>query len=893
MFVDDKLKGNGAKNKKKVFIVGVSETAVFLLSEMLEGSLYMVTGTASNCSEAVEKITGTNPDAVIMDIKLEGAETGFDAAKKIKKVIKIPVVYTSSYFSTEILESIRKTGGQAYIMKPVRRNDLIAALDIAIWEHNNIENLEEIMTVQSKNINEKLNEIQKYEFMVNATSEFMTLISKDYIYESANDAYCRAHGKERSEIVGKTVAAIWGKTIFNQKIKLKLDECLSGREVYYHEWLDFGLKGKKLFGIYYYPYRRNGKEVSHVAALIRDITWRKKAEEKLKNSEEFNRQMIESSEDCIKVLDLKGRLLYMSPGGQKLMEIRDIKPYLNKSWIDFWQGEDNIAAKKAVKKALVGGIGNFEGFCKTASGKPKWWSVKITPIKGAGGKIETLLAISRDITEKKNADWEIKNLALFPEQNSNPVYRISKDGVLLYANPAARKLILKGVQASVGEKIPEKWIKPIREIFDSGKQQTVENELGRRLYLFSSVPVVESGYVDVYAIDITERQKAEAKLKEKHYFSESIINTAQAIILVLDNKGRIVRFNHYMEELSGYRLEEVKGKDWFSTFLPKEDQKDIREVFKQAVTVIKTKGRINPILTKTGRQRLIEWYDERLKDSRGNITGLLAIGHDITEKKMMEKSIRQQEKLVSIGRLAAGVVHELNNPLTTVIARVDLLAFTGTDRLSAEDKEELAIIKGEGLRMKKIIGDLQTFSKKSVTNKKTMVSLNDIIRKVQGLMSSDMTREGIKINNKLPDIPFVKAEPDKIMQVFINLLSNSKDSLSDPDRKNNEQKIINISTEYLSKKNLVRIKIKDNGAGLNEKTQNSLFDPFFTTKEKGTGLGLSITYGIVKDHGGNIHVESREDEYTEFVIELPAENIEERGLTKKQDAGYGDGVKRK
>ena len=123
--------------------------------------------------------------------------------------------------------------------------------------------------------------------------------------------------------------------------------------------------------------------------------------------------------------------------------------------------------------------------------------------------------------------------------------------------------------------------------------------------------------------DITQRRQAAEALRSERDFSESVIRTAQAIVLVLDLEGRIVRFNPYMEELSGYRLEEVQGKDWFTTFLPESDQAPIRALFQNSIRGVKIQGGVNRIVTREGHERLIEWYDSPLKDAGGNTSGIL------------------------------------------------------------------------------------------------------------------------------------------------------------------------------------------------------------------------------------------------------------------------------
>ncbi len=141
-----------------------------------------------------------------------------------------------------------------------------------------------------------------------------------------------------------------------------------------------------------------------------DITERKKMEDALRKNEEFTKRVIESSSDCIKVLDLEGRLLSMSEGGQKLLEIDDMAPYLNMSFIDFWKGKEREDCIQAISKAKQGETGVFYGYFETVKGKPKWWEIIVTPIKEADGSVSRLLAVSRDITEREKAEKALEKL---------------------------------------------------------------------------------------------------------------------------------------------------------------------------------------------------------------------------------------------------------------------------------------------------------------------------------------------------------------------------------------------------------------------------------------------------------------------------------------------------
>jgi signal transduction histidine kinase/DNA-binding response OmpR family regulator len=168
-------------------------------------------------------------------------------------------------------------------------------------------------------------------------------------------------------------------------------------------------------------------EPIRLSGINLDFTDRKEVEEELRRSEAFRRQVIESSRDCIKVLDLDAKLLYMNSGGMCLLEIDDLAPYLNTSWVSFWQGECQFAAEAAIEAAKAGEIGKFQGFCPTLKGTPKWWDVVIVPIKSPDGKIAQLLSTSRDITEQKQAQLErdrileLKKAALAESERVNRI----------------------------------------------------------------------------------------------------------------------------------------------------------------------------------------------------------------------------------------------------------------------------------------------------------------------------------------------------------------------------------------------------------------------------------------------------------------------------------------
>jgi PAS domain S-box-containing protein len=170
-------------------------------------------------------------------------------------------------------------------------------------------------------------------------------------------------------------------------------------------------------------------------ALSAHSTERKTAEEALRDAEEFQRRLIASSKDCIKILDLEGRLLWINEGGMQALEICDLGPFVNDSWIQFWEGEDAKAAQAAVEAARKGGTGRFTGyFATTTTKQPRWWDVVVSPIRNAEGKLERLLAVSRDVTEQKRNEERLREAHLQvarSEERWRSVFENSAIGVAL------------------------------------------------------------------------------------------------------------------------------------------------------------------------------------------------------------------------------------------------------------------------------------------------------------------------------------------------------------------------------------------------------------------------------------------------------------------------------
>ena len=242
------------------------------------------------------------------------------------------------------------------------------------------------------------------------------------------------------------------------------------------------------------------------------------------------------------------------------------------------------------------------------------------------------------------------------------------------------------------------------------------------------------------------------------------------------------------------------------------------------------------------------------------------------DKLALEKSLRQSEKLASVGQLAAGLAHEIGTPLNIIGGRAEFLL--RRSRSPEEISDNLQIIRSQIDRIAGIVRQLLEFSRRREPAFRN-VELPFLFNKVTELLEHKIVEKNIKVKIVIDDaLPSIQADPDQLQQVFINLLLNSLHALQPGGAIKIAASVVDKADgNGISNRNRqkVRIEFEDNGAGIPAETLSQVFDPFFTTKDvgEGTGLGLSVSYGIVRDHGGEIRAESRPGEFTRFTVDLP------------------------
>lgn len=374
--------------------------------------------------------------------------------------------------------------------------------------------------------------------------------------------------------------------------------------------------------------------------------------------------------------------------------------------------------------------------------------------------------------------------------------------------------------------------------------------------------------------DLTKHKGLWGKLLEERDKAQQYLNIAGVIIVAIDKQGIVTLINKKGCDVLGYEEEELIGHDWYNLCVPKRDREERKKEF---LKVMAGKSEMvedyeNSVLTKSGKERIIAWHNTLITDEKGQITGTLSSGEDITVRKQTEEELMRSEKLASLGQLAASVAHEVNNPLAGIMVYVKLLLKKyKTKELQAEWTEtQLLKMEKELDRTTRIIRNLLDFARQSEPSMKP-ISINQVIESALLLVGHQIDLENIKLEKKLAQqLPLVQADPDKIQQVLINIILNATQAMP-------KGGTITIATSTAQEvlineipKNTVQIDIKDTGVGIPKENLNQLFTPFFTTKEKGkgVGLGLSVVHGIIERHKGKIKVDSQPNVGTTFTIYL-------------------------
>ena len=619
----------------------------------------------------------------------------------------------------------------------------------------------------------------------------------------------------------------------------------------------------------------------------------------LRRSEHLYRRIFEGSKDMIFVTDREGRLLDLNPAGVELLKFASKGEALDLSHVREIFHNPRDWERFQLQVEVKGYIRDMELTLSTQGGRVVHTLLTGIVRRDQDGRITGYEGIFKDITQRKRGEWEIlrekKTTEGILEGMPVPTFVIDRSHRIIYWNRACEELtgfsrremvgsyrywlpFYTHERPSMASLVVEQNIKALEKFFGDknlkpspnlpGAYEAYEyfpNFRGRERYLYHTASPIydEEGRIQgaVQAIlDMTEREQLSRELKDSEEKFRRLVETSlDGIALHRDMK--LLYVNLACLEMFDYQEpSQMLGRSLLEFVDPS---------YRQAVS-----RWLGQMERGTPRPRIFEMKalkgDGRNFDLEGvsfptTYEGLPAIQthiRDITHKKHLEEHLSRTEKLAALGQLAAGVAHEINNPLGGILVYAYLLLEDLEPGKPERDQVEKIV--REATRCKEIIQGLLEFSR-HMPSKMTPLNLNTVLEEVFSLVADHLLFQNIDLVQRLdPQLPLVLGDKNKLEQVFINLLMNSGESMKGEGR-------LLVNTALTPEEGTVRLSFEDNGPGIPANYLSRLFDPFFTTKEvgQGVGLGLSISYGIIQKHLGRIYVERTGPAGTTFVIELP------------------------
>ena len=482
---------------------------------------------------------------------------------------------------------------------------------------------------------------------------------------------------------------------------------------------------------------------------------------------------------------------------------------------------------------------------------------------------------------------------------------IARDGTLLEINAYGLAMMeVESADVLIGKPIDTVIVPEYRAAFADlhksvcqGNKGTLEFEIvgfkGTHRYMETyAVPLRnESDGTFIYLAltrDITQQKHAEQKIREQ----AALLDVSTDAILVRNIHNEILFWNKGAERLYGWKAEEVVGKDVLQ-LLDKEISPQVEDAYLRVMNTGEWRGELHQ-LTREGKVIIVESRWTLIRDDNGQPKSILSVNTQITEQKQLEAQLLRSQRLESIGTLASGIIHDLNNILSPILMSVQFLQKKLPD---SQSQQILQTLENNVKRGANLLKQLLSFAR-GIESKQTIVQIQPLMAEIEQIIAQTFPKSIIYQTDIPKNLWYVCGDTTQLHQVLINLVVNARDAMPNGGilRIAAENVVIgehstqiNIDAKVGS---YIAIVVTDTGMGMSSEVQERIFEPFFTTKEvgKGTGLGLSTVLGIIKNHGGFVNVYSQISRGTQFTVYLPASTSRDiHSLSQELESVIGDG----
>ncbi|MBI5522723.1 MAG: PAS domain S-box protein [Desulfarculus sp.] len=608
------------------------------------------------------------------------------------------------------------------------------------------------------------------------------------------------------------------------------------------------------------------------------------------------------SQDLLCVAGLDGYFRRVNPAFTRVLSYSP-QELLARPLIDFVHPEDRAATLAQMDRLGQGkSVIQFSNRYQTKDGGWRWLSWVSSPSVEEG----LVFAVARDVTDLRQAEqalWETgqRYRHMFNEMNSGmALHEVvcdergrPVDYRFLDANPAferltglSRQQILGRTARQVLPGLEAEWVERYGQVALGGPPEhftSFNQDLGKYLEVKAYSP--QKGQFAVIFHDVSDTVRAQAEVKSQRDRLQTLLDIAGVMIVALDTAGRVILANNKCCQVLGYDEKEIVGQNWFDNFLPVAVREQVKEVFRKLVDggLELVEQYENPVLTKSGEERLVAWRNAYFLDEQGRLQGALSSGEDITdrrreekERRSLEAQIQHAQKLESLGVLAGGIAHDFNNLLVSMLGNAELALLD----LPPESpvRARLVDLRDTAIRASELSSQMLAYSGKGHFLVKSL-NLNRLVDDMAHLLRVSLAKNVVLKYNFHPDLPLVQGDPAQLRQVVMNLIINASEAIGQRSGVVTlSTGVTQVDTRYLRETFVhddlpegiyVYLEISDTGCGMDQETRLRIFDPFFTTKFTGRGLGLSAVLGIVRGHRGAIKVYSEPGKGTSFKVLLP------------------------
>lgn len=773
-------------------------------------------------------------------------------------------------------------------------------------------------------------ELRKYEILISQMADLAYICDTQGNILFVNPAFEKLTNHKPDEFVGKSFAPLFDE----ENLKTGMEyytKTLRGESPRYEVcFKDTGIlcEYKNL------PLRDDQGRIMGVIGVARDITERQRMMDALRQAKDYAENLIETANVMVVGIDVMGTIQIFNKTAEEITGYKKTE-IIGKNWFEMivpkgkepftWQVFAKWQAGEQMPKT-------HENSIITKSGRMKYISWQNSNVLEQG-KIMGMISFGIDITEQKRRKALVERIRLtsFVKDISislaegttlHEILDQCAKAVVDYLDAAFARIWtlnekenIMELQASAGiythidghhsripvgkfkigriareckphltnsiiddEQISDKnWAKREGMVSFAGYPLIVEGRLVGVLAMFACKPLTEftiralASASDIIAIGIDRKQSEEAlRLSEGKY--RMLVENLPQRIFYKDKDSRYVSCNeNYARDLK-IRPDEVVGKTDYE-FFPKALAEKYRADDRRIMNSEKTED-VEEKYIKDGRELIIHTVKTPVRDEKGHISGVLGIFWDITEKVALQMESIRSRHLASVGELAAGVAHEINNPITGIINCAQILI--NRSKKGSNEHDIANRITKEGNRIAAIVKTLLDFARPPDRKEQRGVfHVSEILFDTLVLVASQLKKEYIKLVVHIPQkLPKTIVHAQQIQQVFLNIISNARYALNEKYPDMHENKILEIRGEAIMSDNdpYVKISFCDRGTGIPADILEKIMNPFFTTKPrgKGTGLGLSISQSIIRDHDGKLLIHAAEGEFTRVEVILPA-----------------------